>query len=365
VGTGTNDVAQSGKSNVFVGYNAGYNNSTGSNNTFSGIVAGYSNTAGVHNTFFGGGAGYNNTTGSYNTFSGDAAGYNNTTGHNDVFAGIDAGVNNASGNYNVFFGGGAGASNTTGSSNTFAGDAAGFNSSTATLNAFYGDQAGFQNTTGSYNTFAGPQAGYNNTTGNSDVYIANYGPGLGMENNTIRIGNQGTGVSQQNATFIAGIAGATVTGVAVHVNTSTGQLGVVSSSRRFKEQIRDMGDSTNGLMKLRPVTFFYKPEYDKGECTLQYGLIAEEVAEVYPELVAYEPDGKPYTVKYQYLTTMLLNEMQKRYHRAEAEAKVITQQQDQSETLQRQNEEFQQRLSRLEGLMGAGVQTFGQERSRP
>jgi hypothetical protein len=113
-------------------------------------------------------------------------------------------------------------------------------------------------------------------------------------------------------------------------------------------------------MKLRPVTFLYKPEYDKGPRTLQYGLIAEDFAEVYPDLVAYEPDGKPYTVKYQYLTTMLLNEMQKQYHRAAAEAVVITQQEDKIEAqqlkiekLQRQNDQFQKRLSRLESLIGA------------
>jgi hypothetical protein len=105
-----------------------------------------------------------------------------------------------------------------------------------------------------------------------------------------------------------------------------------------------MGDSTNGLMKLRPVTFFYKPEYDKGEHTLQYGLIAEEVAKVYPELVADDQDGQPYTVRYQYLATMLLNEVQKQYHRAEAEAKVITEQEQKIEDLE-------QRLSRLERLV--------------
>jgi hypothetical protein len=103
-------------------------------------------------------------------------------------------------------------------------------------------------------------------------------------------------------------------------------------------------------MKLRPVTFRYKPEYDKGERTLQYGLIAEEVAGVYPDLVAYESDGKPYTVKYQYLTTMLLNEMQKQYHRAEAEAVVITRQEEKIDALE-------QRLSRLEALLGTQART--------
>jgi hypothetical protein len=125
---------------------------------------------------------------------------------------------------------------------------------------------------------------------------------------------------------------------------SNGQLGTTVSSRRFKEQVRDMDDSSSALMKLRPVTFLYKPEYDRGQRTLQYGLIAEEVAEIYPDLVAYTPDGKPYTVKYQYLTTMLLNEMQKQYHRAEAEAEVIKSQ-------EQKIEELEQRLSRLEKLV--------------
>jgi hypothetical protein len=131
--------------------------------------------------------------------------------------------------------------------------------------------------------------------------------------------------------------------VAVYVD-SNGQLGTIVSSRRFKEQIRDMGDSSSALMKLRPVTFLYKPEYDTGQRTQQYGLIAEEVARVYPDLVAYESDGKPYTVKYQYLTTMLLNEVQKQYRRAEAEAEVIKSQ-------EQKIEELEQRLSRLEGVV--------------
>lgn len=105
-----------------------------------------------------------------------------------------------------------------------------------------------------------------------------------------------------------------------------------------------MGDSTSALMKLRPVTFLYKPEYANGDRTLQYGLIAEEVAKVYPELVAYDKDGKPYSVRYQYITTMLLNEVQKQYHRAEAEAKVIGAQ-------EQKIDELEQRLSQLESLV--------------
>ncbi len=116
-----------------------------------------------------------------------------------------------------------------------------------------------------------------------------------------------------------------------------------------------MGDSTAALMKLRPVTFVYKPEYANGERALQYGLIAEEVAKVYPELVAYDKDGQPYSVRYQYLSTMLLNEVQKQYRRAEAEAEQIKTQQQEIETLrqqlQLQDASLQERLSRLEKLV--------------
>jgi hypothetical protein len=99
-------------------------------------------------------------------------------------------------------------------------------------------------------------------------------------------------------------------GLEVYVNSS-GQLGTVLSSGRFKEQITDMGDSSSELLQLRPVNFFYKPEYDDGSHLLQYGLIAEEVAKVYPEMVAYDHDGQILTVKYQLLAPMLLNETQK------------------------------------------------------
>lgn len=132
-----------------------------------------------------------------------------------------------------------------------------------------------------------------------------------------------------------------------------------------------MGDSTNALMNLRPVTYLNKTEYSKGTRTLQYGLIAEEVAEVYPELVAYDNDGEPYTVRFQYLDTMLLNEVQKQYHRGEAQAKIIQMQQHQIEiqhqqisvqegtiqTQQQQIREIKQRLFRLETLIETAVKT--------
>ena len=324
--------------NLFVGPGAGSKNEPNTHaNTFVGVNAGESNTTGSYNTFVGVGAGRCNTTGGYNTYTGMHAGNCGKTGYANTFTGFGAGsISSGSGNtFTGFFAG----FNTTGYDNTFEGLTAGKQNVSGDSNTFVGNAAGYSNTTGDFNLFLGSDAGRNNTTGSENVYINNLGPVSGMESNTIRIGNV------QTAAYIAGIYGSTVggNGVAVYVD-SNGQLGTVVSSRRFKEQIRNMGDSSNALMKLRPVTFLYKPEYDKGPRTLQYGLIAEEVTEVYPDLVAYDPDGKPYTVKYQYLTSMLLNEVQKQYRRADAEAEVIKSQ-------EQRIEELEQRLSRLEGAV--------------
>jgi hypothetical protein len=282
--------------NLFVGYEAGINNASGAQN----------------NTFVGAAAGRSNTTGYYNSFCGSGSGIVNTSGYDDSF-----------------FGTSAGASNSTGNDNTFA-----------------GDFAGEGNTTGAFNLFLGSGAGYNNTTGSSNIYIGHPGLAFRNESNTIRIGYQGVGNGEQSVTYIAGIYGnISSSSLPVFVN-SLGQLGTQSSSLRFKERVQDMGGSTDRLMSLRPVTFFYKPDYADGERNLQYGLIAEEVAKVYPELVTYDSEGKPYSVRYQYLSTMLLNEVQKQYRRAEAEATTIKSQEGKINDLE-------QRLERLERLVGA------------
>jgi trimeric autotransporter adhesin len=291
-------------------------------NLFLGVGAG----AGAHNT------------GQGNVFSGYQAGYSNTDGGGDNFVGNFAGYSNTDGYSNNFFGYNAGYDNTTGYKNTF-----------------FGDWAGYYNTTGNYNTFVGVSAGQNNQTGSNDVYIANLGADSGAESNTIRIGGAFPGLGPQTATYIAGIYNSTATPtppfqvVCVDLTgtlfgTTPGTSCVVSS-RRFKEQIADMGDSSSRLFQLRPVTFFYKSQYDDGSHLLQYGLIAEEVAKVYPDMVAYDKDGQPYTVKYQYLAPMLLNELQKQHA-------VVSAQQDVIRTQQEQIKEMQDRLSRLEALVG-------------
>ena len=337
-GSGVLSIGSPADSDLFLGVGAGASDVAGHgvNNTFSGYLSGSSNTTGYANAFYGGFSGSSNTTGFQNTFVGAIAGLRNTTGAANTFYGYQTGTSNTTGLANTFSGWQAGYSNTTGSDNTFS-----------------GGNAGINNATGSDNTFLGLNAGLNNTTGSSDIYIGNEGPTSGTESNTIRIGGNPL-YGPQTAAYILGIYGSTSSGgIPVYVN-SNGQLGTSSSSLRFKEQVRDMGDSSNALMKLRPVTFLYKPEYANGERTLQYGLIAEEVAKVYPDLVAYDNDGKPYTVRYQYLATMLLNEVQKQYHHTEAQAELIKAQQreieDLKQQLQVQNATLQQRLSRLEAL---------------
>ena len=172
--------------------------------------------------------------------------------------------------------GGEGAlvNNSIGFSNTATGAAALNNNTTGSSNTAIGDSALINNSIGSGNTAIGRDAGAN-ADGNSNIYISNVGQA--GESNTTRIGQA------QDRTFIAGVSGITTdlpTGSAVFVDTD-GQLGTVLSSKRFKDNIRDMGKSSNGLMRLRPLTFRYKKAYANGERPLQYGLIAEEVAEVY------------------------------------------------------------------------------------
>jgi Chaperone of endosialidase len=149
----------------------------------------------------------------------------------------------------------------------------------------------------------GIDAGFNLTTGSNNIDIGN--AGVAGESGKIRIGAQGT----QTAAFMAGISGVGVTGGAAVEVTSAGQLGIVMSSSRYKHDIRDLGAASGRLLQLRPVSFRYNNDPTN---TLQYGLVAEEVAQVYPELVSYGPDGKPLTVRYSMLSAMLLNELQKR-----------------------------------------------------
>jgi hypothetical protein len=227
--------------------------------------------------------------------------------------------------------------------NTVVGAAALRSNTTGSGNTATGDGALFANTSGSSNTAMGSGALSFNTGGNSNIAIGDSaGLNVIMGSNNIYIGASGS-ADESNVTRIAGIAGNPIVGDIVAVSPS-GQLGtaiLVPSSKRFKEDIHDMGEASAGLLQLRPVTFRYKPEYDDGMRRMRYGLIAEEVADVLPALVQYTAAGEPQTVRYQELPAMLLNEVQKLYRTVEAEQQRIT-------ALQAQLAELRARLARRE-----------------
>jgi hypothetical protein len=176
-----------------------------------------------------------------------------------------------------------------------------YGNKTGNYNTASGTDALYSNTGGSSNIAEGYKAGYNLTTGSNNIDIGNVG--VAAESGTIRIGTTST----QTATYIAGIYGTSVTGSAVVVS-STGQLGVTVSSERYKTAIAPMGSDTAKLEQLRPVSFKLKTD---ATGTRQYGLIAEEVAKVYPELVIRNEAGRIDGVRYDELAPMLLNEVQR------------------------------------------------------
>jgi hypothetical protein len=239
-----------------------------------------------------------------------------------------------SGTYNTFLGSNAGHSNVSGDSNTAIGNASLFLNSAGTENAALGIGS-LRVTTASRNTGVGAYAltnmgagsdnigigffaGQNHFTGDHNIYIGN--DGVDGESNTIRIGNASF---QSGGTIITGISGlSTIGGAPVYVNAG-GRMGTsTSSSRRFKQDIRDIAGLSEGLMRLRPVAFEYKPEFDPTGQT-QYGLIAEEVADIYPDLVTFDRDGRPEGVLYNLIAPLLLNEVQKQRHTIEAQQAEI------------------------------------------
>jgi len=280
-----------GTDNTGVGFNALYTNTDGINNTAIGSAALSSNTSGFDNTAVGYRALPSNTTGYINIAIGSYALQDNTTGvQNTAIGGLSS---NTNGSYNTATGSGALAYNTTGNFNTASG-----------INAL------LYNTTGGNNIALGVAAGSNLTTGSYNIDIGHHG--FHGEGNTIRIGKGGL----QTATFIAGINGATVpTGVAVIVD-GTGHLGTTTSSARFKEEIKPMDKASEAVLALRPVTFRYKKKLDANGIP-QFGLVAEDVEKVNPDLVVHDEEGKPYTVRYEAVNAMLLNEFLKEHRKGE------------------------------------------------
>jgi hypothetical protein len=300
-------------------------NSTGSFNTANGVNALRANTGGSNNTANGDAALFSNTNGSDNTAIGYAA-LDSNTNNNNTAIGFEALFKNTSGSNNTANGSQALYNNTTGSANTASGTeslysntgsgntANGYvalNSNTTGIqNTASGYGALDNNTTGNYNIGLGPGAGFNLTTGSNNIDIGNFG--VAGESDKIRIGTEGT----QTDTYIAGIHGRTSSGgAAVYVNSS-GKLGTMTSSRRFKDQIQPMDKASEAVLALKPVTFHYKKEFDPDGIP-QFGLVAEQVEKVNPDLVTRDAKGEVYTVRYEAVNAMLLNEFLKEHRKVQ------------------------------------------------
>lgn len=294
------------------------NVSDGNNNTFIGKLAGKSGYTGTHNCAVGTSSLAALTSGSYNAACGDNALAAVTGSTSCTAIGAYAMPSLSTGNNNTAVGQGAGSVVNGSANNTFIGAFAGQYDSSQAQNTCLGTNAGPGNGSSgsSYNTFIGYNCGQGGTAaGSANLYIHN--GAFTNESNTLRIGEStGTGSTSFNQAFICGIYGITTTSSTTStVLVSNGnQLGTAASSERFKRDIQDMGDVSSKIMKLRPVTFYYKKHTDN---VLQYGLIAEEVMEVMPEIVNLDEEGKPFTVRYHDLPAMMLNEIQKLQKRIE------------------------------------------------
>jgi hypothetical protein len=293
-------VNNNGTSNTGIGSSALTSNTGGSANTATGSAALLSNTGGSDNTATGVFALRGNTTGNFNTATGQNALLENTIGGDNTAIGYNALDANTTGNFNTAIGAGALGGNTIGSNNTAIGISAG-----------------------------------NHITRDNNICIGN--GGFATDSNTIRIGTEGS----HTATYIAGIRETPlVHGTAVAVGiTADGQLGVRASSMRFKEAINPMDKASEAILSLHPVTFRYRKELDPDGIP-QFGLVAEEVEKVNPDLVARDDHGKPYTVRYEAVNAMLLNEFLKEHRKGqeqdrkiEEQGSMIAQQQKQIETL--------------------------------
>ena len=305
IGAGTL-IANTADANTATGAGALLSNTTGGGNTANGALALFNNTQGEGNTANGDEALFNNTTGISNTATGDHALFSNTANANTA-NGAAALLSNTIGHFNTATGFSALSANITGDGNTAIGHYA------------------LAATTGSGNTALGTNAGFALTTGVNNIDIGVGVVGVAGESNTIRIGANLPQTPGASACHIGGIynqSGDPATMTAVGID-ATGKLATVLSSRRFKHDIKPMDKASEALLGLKPVTFHYKSDAKNTPC---FGLIAEEVAEVNPDLVVRNKDGDIYTVRYDQVNAMLLNEFLKAHKAFLAEQRKVKEQ---------------------------------------
>jgi len=340
-----------GNGNTAHGYSALFNNTADGNTAIGAVTLGF-NTTGANNTATGASALVFNTTGGNNTASGATALSSNTTGANNTASGYQALFSNTIGKSNTASGVNALYANTTGIGNTANGLAALSSNITGVYNTASGFNALSANSKGRYNVGVGANAlaaingnnnialganaGKNTTAGNSNIYIGHIGIN-GIESRVMRIGKA------QTKTFIAGIAGNALSGATVVVR-SNGQLGVVAS--RYKQDIKPIGGAADSmaerLKRLRPISYRYTTEPN----ATHYGLIAEEVEKVMPELVVRDGKNRPESVQYIELVPLLLNEVQR-------QRQIIRRQAETVGILERRQRSFEARLHKLTTLLAA------------
>jgi len=317
-----------------------FSNTEGSDNTAVGDSALASNATGNRHTAVGSGALLNcvaapdfegntavgaealrdDTTGNFNTAMGGSALKLNTIGTVNTAIGLDALVSNTEGSSNTAIGGNTLFNNTTGTQNTATGIFALFSNETGNTNTAVGLNALNMNIAGSSNTAVGVNALISSTGDGNTALGSGAGGSVATADNVICIGNTGADVS--NTAWIGNVFGVTtVSGTTAPVIVSDGgQLGTLPSSERFKKDIATMEKGSEAILALRPVTFHYKTD-TKG--VPQFGLIAEEVARVNPALVLPDKQGKPYTVRYDAVNAMLLNEFLKEHRKVEQLEKQV------------------------------------------
>jgi trimeric autotransporter adhesin len=348
--------------NTAEGQNALFSLTTGVANTAIGWYSLWSNTDGSYNTGVGAGTLLFNigdqTTGdgTQNTAIGAAALLFNTTGLANTATGVTALLNNIEGNGNTANGWGALSNNNgnppDGSANTAVGAGALFSNTTGDSNTAIGLNALVNNTTGSGNTAVGVRALDHNTSGGLNIALGvNAGHDVVAAQNVICIGLNVFGADVGDSCFIGNIFGETsASGAAVYVN-SNHRLGTLTSSNRFKDDIKPMERLSEALFALKPVTFHYKKEIDPAGMQ-QFGLVAEDVEKISPDLVVRDKEGKPYSVRYEQVNAMLLNEFLKEHRTVQEQKATIA---ELKSTVEKQEATNAQQQKQIEAL-AAGLQ---------
>lgn len=310
-----------GKFNAFLGYQTGTTTTTGYRNVLLGYQAGQNITSGFDNTFIGFNTGQNADTAAQNVYIGtnvgiaaagqknimigDSAGYSDTEGNNNIFLGHASGFNNISGHHNVFLGPYSGTENTSGGYNVFLGNEAGFKSTSGTDNVYIGDKAGYQSSLGSHNIYIGGQSGISNVSGDNNVFIG-YKSGFNEVNKFDRLIIENSDADSTQALIYGDFAQNTIRfndKVGIGMNAGTNELELHGSAfkddgstawltisdKRIKTNITDIEKATELIQKLRPVTYYYndlwKSQQPEVSTNLQYGFIAQEYQEVFPNSV--------------------------------------------------------------------------------